>query len=55
MNPHAYRQFDSCRLFISDLADGGAAHFAETVREIKKRYAMTDVLNHPMRVLMQQR
>ena len=25
---------------FSDLEDGGAAHFAETVREIKKRYCM---------------
>jgi len=24
---------------FSDLPDGGAAHFAETVMEIKKRYA----------------
>ena len=32
--------FDS--LFLhADMPDGGAAHFAQTVREIKARYAMS--------------
>ena len=34
---HVYQAEDWCLAITVDLADGGAAHFAQTVREVKRR------------------